>query len=74
MQFTVKAVAVQNTARFIEIKSENYWFALSQIEKDMAMENPKLFLLILDPGNEDRLSEFVWCVPLFLPVRYCRST
>lgn len=26
------------------------------------------------PGNEDRLSEFVWHVPLFLPVRSCRNT
>lgn len=31
-------------------------------------------LLFPSQGNEDRLSEFVWHVPLFLPVRSCRST
>ena len=39
------------------------------------MEHPEIFLIhVSSSGNEDRLSEFVWHVPLFLPARSCRSS
>lgn len=43
ISFTVKAVAVQNTTGFIEIRpTENNWSGFSQIENDVAMDHPKL--------------------------------
>ena len=75
--FTVKVAAVQNTIGEVRLtgkKKKRTDLVFLKSERTRPRNTQSSSLLFPSQGNEDRLSEFVWHVPLFLPVRSCRST